>query len=199
MTLEAVYYISQTIAVFLIFASLVAIYQQRHREKLIDQAERNQKSRERLSSWYDRMRDDPEYARIIRVSAHHWEEMPDNPKFVAHLFWTSVLQSAGQAQAESKAGLGKAMFHDELLLSVVGALMMPGTRAWWEQNKFWVGPDFQTEIDRHLTRQDPAQKPWHEIMPLWKSSRHDLDILIADEASRLTGAGHDTPAVKVRE
>lgn len=185
MTLEEIYYIGQTIAVFLIFGSLVAIYQQRHREKLLDQFDRNQAATERLSSWYDRMRDNPEYARIIRVSAHHWEVMPDNPKFVAHLFWTSVFQSAGRSYADARAGLGKAMFHEELFLSLVGALMMPGTRAWWTQNKRWMSPDFQAEIDRRLEQPDPRQVPWHEITPLWKAGRRDLDILIADEAARL--------------
>lgn len=185
MTLEEINYIAQTVAVFLVLGSLIAIYDQQRRDKLAAQAERNRNAGLAFQNWYDRLRDDPEYSRIIRVSAHHWPEMPDNPKFVAHMFWTSVLLVAASAEREARLGLAKTPFHDEQLESLLGALSMPGLKAWWTENKAWMPPEFRVLVDARLAGAGARLIPWHEIMPLWKADNRDLEILIADETARL--------------
>lgn len=99
---------------------------------------------------------------------------------------------ASQRQYEDiKAGLGKGVADDQIFQSLLGVLVMPGTRAWWAENKYWLSSEFHQAVDVKLTDDEEKIIPWSDIMPLWKASDRELEIIIADEDVRLK-----TPSVQ---
>lgn len=174
MTLEAIYYIGQTIAVVAILASLIFVGMQvRQNTKQSEQANRlarAQNRRELISQYKDVFKiasEKPEALAQIRECSQDYNNAPPEAQVTfAHSTqqFFSILEQALYLKMEG-------LLDDTTLEGIENALLvtlaMPGGRQFWEQSKLTYNADLRSHIDLKLEERGAQMPPIDQVFPFF--------------------------------
>ena len=184
MTLEEIYYIGQTIAVVAILASLGAIWFQMRQQARITSTEITRSTSDRAQAILGELYKDAELARLIRVSASHWDKLSANQQLMASNFWWQWVQMGEDLYYQSQnSGFSDATeYTEDMFRAVVAALRMPGVSQWWKVVQQGMAPDYVAMINARLERDDKDSSSWLDL-PGWIASEDEVQILIEQDRS----------------
>lgn len=176
MTLEAIYYIGQTIAVVAILASLIFVGMQvRQNTKQSEQANtlaRAQNRRELVSQYKDVFKiasEKPEALAQIRECHQNYNNAPPEAQLTFAHYTHQFFIMLEQALYLKMEGL----LDDTTLESVANALLvtlaMPGGRQFWEQSKLTYNADMRSHVDLKLEERGALMPPLGQLFPFFGS------------------------------
>jgi len=174
MTLEAIYYIGQTIAVAAILASLVAIWFQMRQSQKMERAAAQRELLLRVSEW----------SREFTTSGS------DGDNYIRGLMEYENGESAVQMEinramsefvfiCESALNMRKDGFFSEgTWIGIEGAtlalLRTPGGQQWWQYGQQWIGPEIVEHLRARLEEVDPNLPTFLDFTPTFRKRLVEL-------------------------
>lgn len=187
MTFETVYYISQTFAVAAILASLVFLGLQTRQQVRISRAEVARDADDYWGNVLAPLREDPEFARLVRVALIHWDKLSNNQKLILNAFWLDMPMSLTNVSVIREAKLISPWQESVRVNFLLGLLGTSGGLSWWEDAKFAVPTEVRDMVDTRLADTSSLPPPW-TLYPPFQSNDDDLAILLAQEAALVAEA-----------
>ena len=147
MTLEAIYYVSQIVAVIGIFASLIFVGLQVRQNTKAIKATSHHAITDSFNAINNLILSDPKVARIMRLTLAGSEEFNEDERISSNYMLLANMRIFETLYYQYKNGtLDKQLFDAELktLKWVVG---LPGFLAWWPVNPISLSDEFRAFID----------------------------------------------------
>ena len=166
-----------------ILGSLGAIYFQMKQQARITGTEIIRSTSERAQSILGELGKDAELARLIRVSASHWDALSENRKLAASTFWWQWVQVGEDMyyQAQSTSFSDSTQYADDMYRAIVGSLRMPGVRQWWSIQQVGMAPDFVAMINNLLEHDEEDASSWYDLAG-WAVGEDDVARVVAQES-----------------
>lgn len=178
MTLEAVYYITQIIAVGAILASLVAIYIQQRKDHVLARAENQRAILEQVESFMSIPLASPDALENIRACYVDYEgATPAQQASFAHLVHKAVSIAEASLYMRNDKLIAEASykgFEGAALLSLV----TPGGRQYWQRVRMAIGADIRDVLDSALRERTDIPLVW-EVFPQFAPD--EVQAFISDE------------------
>jgi hypothetical protein len=147
MTLEAIYYISQIVAVVGIFASLIFVGLQIRQNTKAIKATSHHAITDSFNAINNLVLSDPKVARIMRLTLAGSEEMDEDERVSANYMLLANFRIFETLYYQYKNGtLDKKLFDAELK-TLKWAVTLPGFLAWWPVNPISLSDEFRAFID----------------------------------------------------
>jgi hypothetical protein len=147
MTLEAIYYFSQIIAVVGIFASLIFVGLQIRQNTKAIKATSHHAITDSFNAINNLVLSDPKVARIMRLTLAGSEEMDEDERVSANYMLLANMRIFETLYYQFKNGtLDKKLFDAELK-TLKWVVTLPGFLAWWPLNPISLSDEFRAFID----------------------------------------------------
>ena len=153
MTLENIYFISQTIAVALILMSLLAIWVQMRQAHDLARVESSRSMWMYVSEVMTSLVDDSEKAAFFHKSLYGTGKMTDAEKTRFYLLMSSLLVMFENGHALHRKGMIEAHFWPRMRQSLRDFIAPPRAQRWWEiarKRSFSESKIFVEEVDAIL-------------------------------------------------
>ena len=118
---------------------------------------------------------DQEYARLVRKGINDWGSLSNNDKFRLHSFFVSLMLHWIGAREQSERLPQLVRFVDPWENNILGLLLCPGGREWFESAKIVFTEQQVGVLDRRLEDQKTLPPSWIEMMP-WNSLDLEDDV-----------------------
>lgn len=171
MTLEAVYYIGQTIAVFAILISLIALWVQRRQTYSIEKSNAQRQLLDGCRAFFSSLSHDRELFEDVRACMQDYHGADD---FQQQRFWgwafDIVMMSEQVFYQHREKLINEAQFNG----FTAGAIMViktPGGRQWWAQARQLVSKDFCEFLDQRFERDSADLPRWDDIQTSLRPDR----------------------------
>ena len=184
MTLENISYISQTIGVFAILASLMFVARQLRQSQKMERAAAQRDLLQRVSEWSRTVSTESEGAFDHFVLGMR-EFSTASPLTQMHF---SKFVSEFVFIAESALDMRKdGFFSDGTWTGIEGAALglirTPGGRQWWDYGRRIIGADIVGHLDRRLKEIDPSAPDFLSAFPMYSGRLEELDAMSAKAAA----------------
>ena len=162
MTLETIYYLSQTIAVFVIIATLLALLIQTR------QANRLAKLESSRAIWMDAgarimaMVDDDEKADFMQRALFGSDDLTDAEKTRFFLYMASMFTTFENAHTMHLSGMMEERFWPRMLSSMRDYIAPARAQRWWElarKRSFGSNPEFAAAVDAVIAEANAQARP----------------------------------------
>lgn len=174
MTLEAIYYIGQTIAVVAILASLIFVGMQvRQNTKQSEQANRlarAQNRRELISQYKDVFKiasEKPEALAQMRECFQDYNNAPPEAQVTFAHSTQQFFVILEQALYLKMEGLLDETMLEGIENALLVTLAMPGGRQFWEQSKLTYNADMRSHVDLKLEERGAQMPPMNQLFPFF--------------------------------
>jgi hypothetical protein len=147
MTLEAIYYISQIVAVVGIFASLIFVGLQIRQNTKAIKATSHHAITDSFNAINNLILSDPKVARIMRLTLAGSEAFDEDERISANYMLLANMRIFETLYYQYKNGtLDKKLFDAELK-TLKWVVTLPGFLAWWPVNPISLSDEFRAFID----------------------------------------------------
>jgi len=163
MTLETIYYIGQTIAVFAILISLVALWFQRRQTYSVEKSNAQRQLLDGCRSFFSSLSHDPALFEDVRHCLHHYERADD---FKKQRFWGwafDILMMTEQVFYQHREKLINEAQFNGFTNGMIMIINMPGGRQWWEEARQLISRDFSEFLHARFEKDGPSLPRWDAV------------------------------------
>ena len=158
MTLEAVYYFSQIVAVVGIFASLIFVGLQIRQNTKAIKATSHHAVTDSFNAINTLILSDPKVARIWRLALAGSEEFNEDERISANFMFLANMRIFETLYYQYKNGTLDKKLLDAELKTLKWSVTHPGVQAWWVANPISLSAEFRAFIDGLLRDAQAAPK-----------------------------------------
>ena len=135
-----------------------------------------------LNSVWSRLEQDRELLRLVRIGANDWQALKNNEKAAVHAFYTQLFAnfSAAMGQHHLKGNENFVRTWEDVLL---GLLLCPGGRAWWEEAQYLYFPPLVSRLNARLKASVDLPPSWIRGLSFWTTDDADF---VKDGTDKLT-------------
>jgi hypothetical protein len=176
MTLEDVYYISQSVSVLAILVSLIFVIRQLRQSQKMERAAAQRDLLLRVSEWTRMVNQDSDgtYDRFLRGlreydTAYALTQMVIDKALSEFVF---IAESALNMHRDGFFSDGTWAGIDGGVLALIRTL---GGQQWWAYGQNFIGPEIVEHLKRRLTEIDPATPTFVEFSPAYANRLKELD------------------------
>jgi len=153
MSLEHIYYVSQTVAVVIIIATLVAVLVQMRQSNRLAKLESSRTIWIETSARLNSQIDDSEKSEFLQRSLFGTESLTEAEKSRFYLLMSSMFVTFENAHTMHLSGMMEARFWPRMRDSMRDYLSPERARRWWviaRKRTFGSNPEFSAEVDALL-------------------------------------------------
>ena len=168
MTLEALYYITQIIAVLAILGSLIAIWFQMHQNQLVERANGQRELLMQASDWFNANRDDLAlFDTLARLMEDYNNADPvEQGRFSSWGF--ELLFMVESAMYMHRDGFLNEKSYDGFLQGALALVKTPGGQQWYAGAQHIWGADAVAELEQRMDEIGEQVPQWNELRPEFK-------------------------------
>ena len=159
MTLEAVYYISQILAVAAIFGSLVFVGLQIRQNTRAVKATSHHAVTDSFNAINNLILSDPKVARIMRLTLEGSQEMDADERMSADYMMLAYQRIFETLYYQYKNGKLDKILFDAELKTLKWTVTFPGFREWWARNPISLSDEYRAFIDGLIRDAQKEDKP----------------------------------------
>lgn len=164
MTLETIYYIGQTVAVVLIFGSLIAIYLQQRQSHTFELNASHRDLLKQAREHFDLLSYDEVLFDDVRLCLNDYKSETPFRRHRFRAWCMNAFTILDQANYLNRDGLMNAAAHERTMAYGLAVLRTPGGRQWWEESLPLVNDEL-VEYYSTLLRDDPDGPSLIDLMP----------------------------------
>ena len=126
-----------------------------------------------LNSVWSRLEQDRELLRLVRIGVNDWQALKNNEKAAVHAFYTQLFfnLSAAMGQHHLKGNEDDVQTWEDVLL---GLLLCPGGRAWWEEAQYLYFPPLVSRLNARLKTSVDLPPSWIKGLSFWTTDDADF-------------------------
>jgi len=126
-----------------------------------------------LNSVWSRLEQDRELLRLVRIGMNDWRDLKKNEKAAVHALYSQLFANysavVGQQNLEGIEDFVK-VWEDVLL----GILLCPGGKAWWEEAQYLYDPPLVAHLNTRLEASADLPPSWVEGLTFWTTEDADF-------------------------
>jgi len=126
-----------------------------------------------LNSVWSRLEQDRELLRLVSIGVNDWQVLKNNEKAAVHAFYTQLFfnLSAAMGQHHLKGNEDFVRTWEDVLL---GLLLCPGGRAWWEEAQYLYFPLLVSRLNARLNSSVDLPPSWINGLSFWTTEDADF-------------------------
>ena len=163
MTLETIYYIGQTIAVFAILVSLIALWVQRRQTYSVEKSNAQRQLLDGCRSFFWSLSHDQALFEDVRYCLHRYGEADDFQKQRFSGWAFDILMMTEQAFYQHREKLINEAQFNGFTTGMIKVINTAGGRVWWEEARQLVSADFSKFLHGRYERDGASVPRWDEI------------------------------------
>jgi len=163
MSLESIYYVGQTIAVFAILISLVALWFQRRQTYSIEKSNAQRQLLDGCRSFFWSLSYDETLFEDVRFCLHEYDDADD---FKKQRFWGwafDLLMMTEQVFYQNRERLISEAQFNGFTAGMILVINTAGGRQWWEEARQLVSKDFSDFLHQRFERDGASLPQWTDI------------------------------------
>jgi len=164
MTLEALYEVSQIVAVVAILGSLIAIFFQMRQGQKIARAASQRDLLNHAAEFIKLALDNPTVLEDIRRGLMEYDNAPTVTKSNFSTWAWVYMFIMEQCIYMNKDGLITKSSFDGFETGALGIISTPGGHQWWQHTKKIIGVDVSRHLDARLTALGGKTPPYYELL-----------------------------------
>ena len=163
MSLEAIYYVGQTIAVFAILISLIALWFQRRQTNSVERSSAQRQLLDGCRSFFWSLSYDRQLFEDVRECMHEYDDADD---FKKQRFWSwafDILMMTEQVFYQHREQLINEPQFNGFTNGMILILNTTGGRQWWEEARQLVSKDFSEFLHSRFERDGASLPKWTDL------------------------------------
>ena len=178
MTLEELYYISQTVAVIAILASLVGVFVQIRQQSRVARSDLYLTAMSAFADHFRTFRTDPDFAVLYSVALQTWAGLSREQKLRVHAYNVEMavnVDAVLNMRLQNLIDEGQAL---AFVHNMLGVLITPGGAEWWLESQFFFSPLLRDTLNKRLAQSASLPPAWTHFPP-WDAAKADLEAASA--------------------
>jgi len=122
---------------------------------------------------WSRLEQDRELLRLVRIGVNDWGNLKKNEQAAVHALFSQLFSNLSAVLRQQQLrGIGEFVqaWEDVLL----GILICPGGKAWWQEAQYLYFPPLVTRLNARVQRSEDLPPSWVEGLSCWKTEDADF-------------------------
>ena len=177
MTLEEIYYISQTVAVIAILASLVGVFIQIRQQSRVARSDLYMTAVSGFAGHFQTFRTDPNFAVLYSVALQTWNGLSREQKLRIHAYNVEMAVNVDAVLTMRSQNLIDEPQALAFVHNMLGVLATPGGAEWWKESQFFFSPLLRDTLNKRLAQPASLPPAW-TLFPPWEAATAEVEAAV---------------------